>query len=372
MSQSEFRETVVDPAIYIDSDMFRAECEAIEERAWNFVGLTTDLPLRNSFLTVNVGRRSVIVQNFQDGVRAFDNVCGHRACRIRTEAKGAGAIRCPYHSWTFGSTGAPISIPNNEECFGIADEDRHRFSLRAWELELCGRFIFVRRSPSGLSLRAYLGDMYEPLAAISKAIGQEVAADEWEFDANWKICIENTLDEYHANFVHPTTFRNLLSLGFEYEYSGLHSAVLTRASEDALTRWRKIDRLINKRPITNENYKHWIAYPLTTFASTFGATFSIQSFTPISPTKTRFVSRLFLSDGMESSQVQVVLGDSAATFNRQVFAEDKEVCELMQLGIAQGSGRVVTGKYEQRVRHFQEVSAAFFDTEGLARSREAG
>lgn len=361
MSQKEFRQTVVDPAIYDDPAVFRAECRAIEERAWNYVGLTADIPSRHSFLTVNVAGRSVIVQKFDDGIRVFDNVCGHRACRIRTEPKGAGAIRCPYHSWIFGSTGAPIVIPNNEECFGIADEDRALFSLTPWQVDFCGKFIFVKRSPDGPTLRGWLGDMYDRLVAMSEAVGDEVASDVWEFEANWKICIENTLDEYHANFVHPTTFRNLLSPGFDYDYAGAHSEVVTRASEEAVSRWRKIDRLIAGRPIADENYRHLITFPLTTFASTFGATFSIQNFTPVSPTRTRFSSRLFLTAGEISPQVKVILGDSAAVFNRQVFAEDKEVCELMQLGITQGSGRVVTGKYEQRVRHFQEVAAAFFD-----------
>lgn len=369
MSQSDWRQTHVDPVSYDDVGVFRKECTAIEESAWNYVGLVGDLPSRNSFLTVNVARRSVIIQNFSDGIRAFDNVCGHRACRIRTEPKGAGAIRCPYHSWTFGPTGAPIAIPNNDECFGIAEEDRAQFSLHAWQVEFCGKFIFVKRSPGGAGLRDYLGGMFDRLAVISEAIGDELASDIWEFEANWKICIENTLDEYHANFVHPTTFRNLLSPGFEYEYSGLHSEVLTKASKDALSRWRKIDRMIGKRPIAEENYRHLITFPLTTFASTFGATFSIQSFTPVSPTRTKFTSRLFLTSGVDSPQVKAVLGDSAAAFNRQVFSEDKEVCELMQLGIVQGNGRVVTGKYEQRVRHFQEVAAAFFD--GTA-SRPAG
>jgi choline monooxygenase len=363
MSQSDMRRSVVDPAIYTDPTIWRAECQAIEDGAWNYIGLTSDLPGRNSFLTLNVARRSVIVQNFSDGLRVFDNVCGHRACRIRTEPKGAGPIRCPYHSWTFGSTGAPIAIPNNDECFGISDAERAGFALRAWQVELCGRFIFARRTNEGPSLVEYLGEMFQPLENISNAIGQEVASDTWEFEANWKICIENTLDEYHANFVHPTTFRSLLSGDFQYQYWGMHSGVTTRASEDALARWRKIDRLVGSRPLPDENYRHLIAFPLTTFASTFGATFSIQTFTPLTPTRTRFVSRLFLTQGAESAQVASILGSSAASFNRQVFAEDQEVCELMQLGVAESDGRVTTGRYEQRIRHFQEANRVFFDRE---------
>ncbi|GAA0611103.1 aromatic ring-hydroxylating dioxygenase subunit alpha [Brevundimonas kwangchunensis] len=359
MSQSEMRQSRVDPAIYTDPEIYRGECQAIEDDAWNYLGLVSDLPARNSFLTVSVARRSVIVQNFADGIKVFDNVCGHRACRIRSEPKGSGPIRCPYHSWTFGSDGAPIAIPNNDECFGINDDNRSQFSLNAWRVELCGRFVFAKRRNGGGNLRDYLSDFFAPLEQMSNAIGEEVASDTWEFDANWKICIENTLDEYHANFVHPTTFRNLLSSGFQYEYAGRHSGVVTRATDEALARWRKIDRMIGDRPIANENYQHVIAFPLTTFASTFGATFSIQAFTPLTPTRTRFTSRLFLTEGVSSAQVKAVLGDSAATFNRQVFSEDKEVCELMQLGIAEGSGRVVTGKYEQRIRHFQETMAVF-------------
>lgn len=369
MSQSEMRQSRIDPAIYTDPEIYRVEAQTIEDQAWNYLGLVSDLPARNNFLTVNVARRSVIVQNFSDGIKVFDNVCGHRACRIRSEPKGSGPIRCPYHSWTFGSNGDPIAIPNNDECFGITDENRSQFALKAWDVQLCGRFIFARRCGGKETLREYLDGFFSPLEQMSNALGEEVSSDTWEFDANWKICIENTLDEYHANFVHPTTFRNLLSPGFIYEYSGKHSAVMTRATDEALARWRKIDRIIGARPISDENYRHVIAFPLTTFASTFGATFSIQSFTPVSPTRTRFTSRLFLTEGVSSSQVKAVLGDSATAFNRQVFSEDKEVCELMQLGIVEGSGRMVTGKYEQRIAYFQKAMADFVDN---ARSGAGG
>ena len=30
-------------------------------------------------------------------------------------------------------------------------------------------------------------------------------------ELNWKLCVENSIDEYHAVFVHQTTFKHILN-----------------------------------------------------------------------------------------------------------------------------------------------------------------
>jgi hypothetical protein len=48
-----------------------------------------------------------------------------------------------------------------------------------------------------------------------------------------------------------------------------------------------------------------------------------------------------------------LLRHSVAEFNRQVFEEDRGVCELVQLGAADGDRAGILSEEEARVAHFQ-------------------
>ena len=355
--------TLTEPLRYWDQAVFDEEQSVIESHLWNMVGLVSDIPKRNDYLTVTVAKRSVIVQNFDAGIRAFDNVCGHRSCRIRSATKGNGVVRCPYHSWTFGADGVPIAIPGNDELFGITEEERPAYGLKPWQVAICGNLIFVRKASKGLSLEEDLGALFPRVAAISLAFGKEMVQRTFEYEANWKVCVENTLDEYHAAFVHPTTFRPLLGSDFQYAYFGDHSTTVVRAQDGHLSKWNRLGRLLSGRPIIDENYSHFLLFPLTTLASTFGATFSLQTFVPLTPTRTRLVSRLFLSTGITESSVSAMMGDYAQSFNQQVFEEDQFVCEQMQLGLQQCEGNGVVGGLERRLIHFQRTAGRTFGSE---------
>src|SRR6185312_6408433 len=121
------------------------------------------------------------------------------------------------------------------------------------------------------------GDMFEELGTLSSCLGSEVDVSSYEYDANWKICIENTIDEYHAAFVHPTTFRQVLSGRFEYSYEGLFSKVEADVTAETRNSWTRLERHFGARPFKSETYFHYLLFPLTTLASTFGVTFSLQT-----------------------------------------------------------------------------------------------
>ena len=354
----------INPGDYFLDDVFAREIAVLAERMWTFVGLAKELASDNDFVTVSAGRKSVIVQNFRGKLSAFENVCAHRFARLRSCEKGNGILRCPYHSWVYNGEGVPVSIPSNETAFGFDQSAREKHALRRWQVEQCGELIFIREGQSGPALRDVLGDMFEELQILSQCIGEEVDSFTSEYQANWKICVENSIDEYHASFVHPTTFRSLLSNEFAYHYDGLSSKVEAQLTERTLTGWRKIERHFASRPLQTDFYRHYLLFPTCAIASTFGAHFSIQTLTPLSPSRTLFRTRLFLTkfpDPTSSSSVPKVLGQSAAEFNRTVFLEDKVICERVQLGLQQVptfSGTI--GKFEERIRQFHASMRASF------------
>src|SRR6185437_8524011 len=141
------------PEHYFSESWFSAEQSLLENALWNFAGLERDVAGDNDYLTVKIGCKSVILQNFKGKIAAFDNVCAHRFSRIRACEKGNGLLRCPYHSWVYNSEGIPVSIPSNESAFGFDAAARAKHALKRWRVEQCGELLFVCADPTAPNLR---------------------------------------------------------------------------------------------------------------------------------------------------------------------------------------------------------------------------
>ena len=101
------------PDLYVDPAALAREQEAIFARSWQLAGHVADVAEPGRFLTAQVGAESVLVVRGEDGeLRAFRNVCRHRAARLREGRGDCGkAIRCPYHGWTYRTDGSLIGVP---------------------------------------------------------------------------------------------------------------------------------------------------------------------------------------------------------------------------------------------------------------------
>ena len=63
------------------------------------------------FFTAEIGGESVIVVRGDDGkLRAFSNVCRHRAGPLATGTGNYKRFRCAYHGWTYALDGTLLSI----------------------------------------------------------------------------------------------------------------------------------------------------------------------------------------------------------------------------------------------------------------------
>src|SRR5271170_4883114 len=94
--------------IYRDAEFFEAEREAIFRNSWQLVCHLNDVPAPGDFHTFEFFGESVVVLRAEDGaVRAFHNVCRHRAARLLDGPRGSCGrrITCRYHAWSYGLDG---------------------------------------------------------------------------------------------------------------------------------------------------------------------------------------------------------------------------------------------------------------------------
>lgn len=77
--------------LYNDPHMFRIDMEEIFQKEWLFVGMTSEIPKKGDYFTVEIGQNPVLIVRDAEGkVNAFHNTCRHRGSVICTEHRGQG------------------------------------------------------------------------------------------------------------------------------------------------------------------------------------------------------------------------------------------------------------------------------------------
>jgi len=203
--------------IYGDPEFHELEIERIIRPSWQIVCHESDLARPGDWRTLDYIGESVIVVRGDDGaIRAFANVCRHRAMRLVEGAAGcAKKFLCPYHAWAYETDGRLSGVPMKADYPALRLEDH---GLASVALEIWHGFVFVRLSDAGFpSVAAMMAPFeaevapyrFEDMRCISELRVRDRAL-------NWKNLGDNYSDNLHIPVAHDGLTR---IFGKSYEIS---------------------------------------------------------------------------------------------------------------------------------------------------------
>ncbi len=191
---------------YTNPDLLPVDIGLLEP-LWFVAGHSSEIPEPGDTKLVSLFGESVIVVRGSDRVvRAFYNVCSHRAARLCGEsAKGLRQFTCPYHNWSYSLEGK-VKSRRLEVIFDETfDPDDH--NLRPCHLRVLEGLIFLSVSDTPTDFDA----AYQPFSDIFRFYGiadaKVIRIEGFSANANWKTLVENTIDPYHVPVVHPNFTR---------------------------------------------------------------------------------------------------------------------------------------------------------------------
>ena len=187
---------------YTEPAKLAEENAKIFARGWQYAGRMDQLERSGDYITTTAGQVPIIVVRDREGeLRAFVNVCPHRAHEI---AQGSGrrqTFQCGYHAWTFNLDGTLRAAPRSE-C--EPSFDKSALGLLPAAVAQWGPFAFVNADPEGESLETALEDLGD------RAVEMGFAPDDYkyhetrsyEIECNWKVILDNATECYHCEPVH--------------------------------------------------------------------------------------------------------------------------------------------------------------------------
>ncbi len=345
-------EYLLQPHHYTDPDFLQTEIERLFLPGWHLVGSKADLRRDGDFFTREILGQPLIVRRDQ-GFHCFLNVCSHRHCKLTSSASGHQEhLLCQYHGWQYKMDGFTSRIPD-AGCF--RPFDRRHARLHKFRLEECGDLLFVSLSDEGPTLREHLGHYFDIVSTLFRAPYQQQWTWEKEFDCNWKVPVENTVESYHLPSVHKGWFAGIYPSEEAqiHELHDLYSTLIYDLSEDpkvVRTSRRTLRALGGRKP--DDRYRHHIVHPNLVFA-TSDLLLHTQVYLPISPTRTLTIVRLFVYQGIHRNPWawlnRKVCNWIGRRMDAEVQQEDSSVFADAQKGIEKTRYHGCLGTREERI-----------------------
>lgn len=325
---------------YTDPRMPALDAQAVFRRSWQLVCHQSQLSgVGDHIVTDIAGLPLLIVRSDETTIRAFHNVCRHRAGPVAScDGKGAKALRCRYHGWTYGLDGVLRGAPEMGRTPDFEPSDIRLPEVRA---QVWQGLVFVATGEA-----APFADL---VAGIDARLGAERSLAGFEFHhrssydvaCNWKVYVDNYLEGYHVPHIHPglnslLDYRSYITETAEwysFQYSPLESASDLYGSGEAL---------------------YYFLYP-NTMLNILPGRLQTNRVLPLSVDRCRVEFDFYYApDASEAGQVRRARD---IEFSDEVQVEDVTICEDVQRGLASGSyeaGRLNPLR-ENAVHHFHEL-----------------
>lgn len=191
-------------ARYRDPALYEIERREIFARGWLLLAHEAQLPNPGSCVAVTVaGFPLIVVRDDVGEIRAFHNVCRHRAGLLALDGAGecGNALTCRYHGWRYKLDGRLVSARD----FGPAEGfDPRTFSLFPLTVKTWRGFVFVNMEQEPESFDAMMAPLEEAMAGMNVERFTEAHLSSHEIACNWKTYVENYLEGYHVAMVHPS------------------------------------------------------------------------------------------------------------------------------------------------------------------------
>ncbi len=311
---------------YTDPSVFAVERAGILARTWQFACHVSDLPGPGDYVAFEVAGESLFAIRGRDGiVRAFYNVCQHRAHQL---VEGSGTTRsvvCPYHAWTYSLTGELRSGPNLKAVVGL---DRSTICLTAVRIEEFLGFLFVNLDPEAAPMDDWFPRAREELSEwVPNAA--ELKPLEWvEIDerCNWKVSVENYSECYHCRLNHPT-FANGVVRPETYDIQP-QGMCLRHTTE-----CQSLDRMTYDTDsgfAHSQEYSSWFLWPLFSFQVYPGNVLNTYHWRPSGPDTVTVWRGWYSVGGADNEAVRRLAVQDRAT----TVEEDIHLVESVQRGLS--------------------------------------
>jgi choline monooxygenase len=333
---------------YTDPRFLEEEKAKIFSRTWQLAGRAEQVGEPGQYFTVTVGEEPIVVaRGMDERLRAFSNVCRHRAGPVASGSGQRKSFRCGYHGWTYALDGRLVNTPEFE---GVENFSREANCLPQFRVETWGALVFVNLDPEAAPLLETLADIPARTGHRNFEAMRPAARRDWFVNCNWKVYVDNYLEGYHIPIVHPSLNRELDYEAYRTEAGRFYSIQHSPIRREHATRLQVDDK-------GGEAQYFWIFPNL--MLNVYPDNYSTNLIIPLDEKRTLTVFEWYFPEP-EREEANEALRRTVE-FSDEIQLEDINICEAVQRGLH--SRTYTQGRYSVRrengVHHFHGLLSEF-------------
>ncbi|KAI8666167.1 Rieske domain-containing protein [Fusarium keratoplasticum] len=177
---------------WTDSERFKTEKRAIFSQTWICVSHRSRFVKAGDYIAFDIAGFRVLLMLGKDGtVRAFHNICRHRAFPVAKKASGSSTVLgCRYHGWSYDTKGQLTKAPHFDNVPGFEKSQNGLFPIHTRVDD--GGFLHINMSASEPA-----GDELSHMKKTSQLAGITQSShfiNSWEVQGNfnWKVIANDT------------------------------------------------------------------------------------------------------------------------------------------------------------------------------------
>ncbi|MFZ2503177.1 MAG: ring-hydroxylating oxygenase subunit alpha [Nocardioides sp.] len=343
---------------YTQPEWVQADLNAIFARTWQWICHVEKLRSPGSYVSATVaGMPIAVVRDRTGGLRAFYNVCKHRAHELLSGAGVTRNISCPYHAWVYGLDG---QLKAARRAQGMPGFEVGEICLDQVQVEEFGGMVYVNLDATAAPLADQAGDLAAEIAHWAPDVAELTHAKRLTYEAatNWKNVIDNFLECYHCHVAHKE-FVDLVDMDtYEVKTHGIWSSHFAEAGKHANAAYDVAGASVTDHAV-------WWLWPNTCLLRYPGrGNFMVFQVLPDGPDRTVETWDFFL-ETTELSDAEV---ESVRYIDEVLQVQDIALVESVQRGMgtpAFDQGRIVfdpegSGLSEHGVHHFHGLVLAAY------------
>ncbi|WP_240979550.1 ring-hydroxylating oxygenase subunit alpha [Streptomyces sp. HNM0574] len=336
---------------YTEQKWHDVDLGAVFARTWQWVCHVEKLAAPGSYVAVEVAGMPVVVVRDREGrLRAFYNVCKHRAHELLSGSGTTRMIVCPYHAWTYDLGGSLVGARQTDR---METFDKSRICLdQVRAEEFCG-FVYVNLDPEARPLAEQAPDLAAQITERAPDVARLTHAKRLRYDirSNWKNVVDNFLECYHCHVAHRE-FVSLVDMDtYDVRTHGIWSSHFADAG-------RSENAAYDVSGATVTEHAVWWLWPNTCLLRYPGrGNLMVLQILPAGPGRTLETLDFFL----ESTELDETERQSVRYMDEVLQVQDIGLVESVQRGMATPAfeqGRIVhdperaPGLSEHGVHHF--------------------
>jgi len=191
---------------WFSKEIFELEKRAIFMKSWLYTAHSSTFKKAGDYFAYNFcGNQFFLIKNKKGEIKAFHNICRHRAYPVVRKQKGSSVVLgCQYHGWSYNTDGDLTKAPQFDNVEGFEKKENSLYPIHTHITDQGLIFVNFDSSEEGPApFHDWFKGLEDEMHEFDFSDYEYHMSYELDGQFNWKTLMDGYMECYHCPTAHP-------------------------------------------------------------------------------------------------------------------------------------------------------------------------